>query len=545
MESTKNEEQLRKIFKSDINKWGYISSDYPTAKLFHFSEWVSSKSESLKELDISIHLQWILPCDDANAAALKLTEAMGHTMEYFLPFIDRLLEKGLIVAGEKEITIQPLYSRWIEKNFYEAIIRLLTFDESICSYLDGILERLLDAQCRCYALWGINELTEYITKYLLKNGKEVLCFIDSNARVYAGSGLPRPVYTFDEIIESNELKEQIDKILICSRAHSDEIARILSQIDIPYQSIFGSPVEFFTVAKTKQMKYGVIGNSVPKSGSNLLKKMLLCIPNTVDLPQPSVHIKHNILTLAMLRNYMETMKRGEIFSDHAPWTEELHDMIRKKNFKMIFIHRDPRDTSISFVEFMNKITFNDPLPVLYRRHFKCFDEKLSAFINGLPEEIVQEGIRMLENPEAISRKGEEKGEIGITHANLRPGILYELHEGILKSNVGGYMNLFLPWMKMDYVYTVKFEDLIGLSGGGTREQQTGVIQGICEHLEIELSDSEIQRIADQVFDRSAPTFRKGMAGGWKERFTPEHKKAFKEVAGQMLIDLGYEKDFDW
>ena len=41
------------------------------------------------------------------------------------------------------------------------------------------------------------------------------------------------------------------------------------------------------------------------------------------------------------------------------------------------------------------------------------------------------------------------------------------------------------------------------------------------------------------------TERKGEIGGWKEVFTPAHKAQFKQVAGQLLVDLGYEKDLDW
>lgn len=41
------------------------------------------------------------------------------------------------------------------------------------------------------------------------------------------------------------------------------------------------------------------------------------------------------------------------------------------------------------------------------------------------------------------------------------------------------------------------------------------------------------------------TFRKGQTGGWKKHFTSDQKKLFKKVAGQLLIDLGYEKDFNW
>lgn len=40
-------------------------------------------------------------------------------------------------------------------------------------------------------------------------------------------------------------------------------------------------------------------------------------------------------------------------------------------------------------------------------------------------------------------------------------------------------------------------------------------------------------------------YRKGVAGDWKNHFSDEDKRAFKEAAGDMLVKLGYEKDFSW
>lgn len=40
-------------------------------------------------------------------------------------------------------------------------------------------------------------------------------------------------------------------------------------------------------------------------------------------------------------------------------------------------------------------------------------------------------------------------------------------------------------------------------------------------------------------------YRKGVAGDWKNHFTEEDKRAFKALAGDMLIQLGYEKDVSW
>jgi len=40
-------------------------------------------------------------------------------------------------------------------------------------------------------------------------------------------------------------------------------------------------------------------------------------------------------------------------------------------------------------------------------------------------------------------------------------------------------------------------------------------------------------------------FRKGVAGDWKNYFTEEATRQFKEVAGDFLIESGYEADNDW
>jgi hypothetical protein len=40
-------------------------------------------------------------------------------------------------------------------------------------------------------------------------------------------------------------------------------------------------------------------------------------------------------------------------------------------------------------------------------------------------------------------------------------------------------------------------------------------------------------------------FQEGVAGDWKNAFTEQAKQDFKAVAGDLLIELGYERDNDW
>ncbi len=44
---------------------------------------------------------------------------------------------------------------------------------------------------------------------------------------------------------------------------------------------------------------------------------------------------------------------------------------------------------------------------------------------------------------------------------------------------------------------------------------------------------------------AASFFRKGVAGDWKNVFTEHDKREFKAAAGNTLIELGYEEDYDW
>jgi hypothetical protein len=39
--------------------------------------------------------------------------------------------------------------------------------------------------------------------------------------------------------------------------------------------------------------------------------------------------------------------------------------------------------------------------------------------------------------------------------------------------------------------------------------------------------------------------KKGKQGSWRDLFTTDNRQVFKRIAGQTLVDWGYEKDLDW
>ncbi len=59
------------------------------------------------------------------------------------------------------------------------------------------------------------------------------------------------------------------------------------------------------------------------------------------------------------------------------------------------------------------------------------------------------------------------------------------------------------------------------------------------------SFGEYIRAEGQGEEDATSIFRKGVAGDWRNVFTEVDKRVSKEVAGNLLIVLDYEKEHDW
>jgi hypothetical protein len=90
---------------------------------------------------------------------------------------------------------------------------------------------------------------------------------------------------------------------------------------------------------------------------------------------------------------------------------------------------------------------------------------------------------------------------------------------------------------------VRFEDLVGPEGGGSEEAQRLVVERVAGHLGVPVGEETMRAVKEGLFGVGR-TFRKGQVGGWRQEFSPEHEQAVEEVAGPLLVELGYDSTPD-
>jgi hypothetical protein len=110
-------------------------------------------------------------------------------------------------------------------------------------------------------------------------------------------------------------------------------------------------------------------------------------------------------------------------------------------------------------------------------------------------------------------------------------------------DVGRRFGRFVPWIGSTSVHPVRFEELVS-------PRRREVIEELVRHYARHVVEPvDVVTVADEAEARIAPershTFRQGGSGNWRAVFTPRHVEAFKRVAGNLLMELGYETTNDW
>ncbi len=241
----------------------------------------------------------------------------------------------------------------------------------------------------------------------------------------------------------------------------------------------------------------VLVNSIPKSGTHLMESLLERFPmlrhsGRRTLTDPDTLNRSTERAIGGIR-------RGQYRLAHLPAFPALFPILAREGVRTLFVIRDPRDVLVSYCKYVTEINRTHPS----HAYFAGLSDDSSRLIDAI------RGVERIVEP--IDR-------------------LLERYAG---------------WLDAPDVMTVRFEDLIGVKGGGQEGTQLETIRRTAEFLGIDLGDDQLKSVAERVFSERSSTFRKGKIQQWRSVFDVAHIAAFKERAGDLLMRYGYESDLNW
>ena len=250
----------------------------------------------------------------------------------------------------------------------------------------------------------------------------------------------------------------------------------------------------------------IFGNSKPKSGSHLLLQVL----NGFTQIMPYKYVEAE--PIRTVRAEGGRRKADEIESDlrqvpqsvigwgYVDASPENVAVLCQPNRVNYFIYRDPRDMLVSQVFFATDMHEEHGMHVYYKS-LPDFGARLNVAITG----IERDGLKMV---------------------NVK-----QRYEGVFH------------WLEQKRVMCIRFEDLID-----NRDATLNAMLDEVEKTGYKIPTPRVKALSvlvEAIQPKKSHTFRSGKTGGWKQHFTEEHKTLFKEVAGDLLVRLGYEKNDDW
>jgi hypothetical protein len=250
----------------------------------------------------------------------------------------------------------------------------------------------------------------------------------------------------------------------------------------------------------------LLGISFPKSGTHLLDQILLGFSDVAPFSKRihSFYAEYEGESGAkrgpeLALAWLDSLRPRDIASAHLFARADALKRVCSPAFVPFFIFRDPRDVVVSHVFYVTDMEARH----VHHEYYKSlpdFNSRLTVSILGRPAADVE------------------------------------------FLNIAERFAPYLGWLDHPEVLAIHFEDLI--------LNRDRALTRIMEHF---LARAPLQTprqlilnsLETSINPKKSPTFRSGRTGEWKKYFTDQHKQIFKQVAGDLLIKLGYEQNNDW
>jgi sulfotransferase 6B1 len=250
----------------------------------------------------------------------------------------------------------------------------------------------------------------------------------------------------------------------------------------------------------------LLGISFPKSGTHLLDQVLLGFAQVAPFSRRlhSFYAQYDGDTgrkrsLAETLAWVDSLRPLDVTSAHLFSSPEVLEQVCTLAFVPYFIYRDPRDVVVSHVFYVTDMEPNH-VHHAYYQSLPDFNARLKTSILGIPGSPVE------------------------------------------FPDIAGRFAPYLGWLDRPEVLNLHFEAFI--------HDRAATLNRILDHFlaRVPLTtprETILTALETSINPKKSPTFRSGKTGEWKKHFKDEHKAIFKEIAGDLLVKLGYEPSYDW
>jgi hypothetical protein len=243
-------------------------------------------------------------------------------------------------------------------------------------------------------------------------------------------------------------------------------------------------------------------NSVPKSGTHLLQQIALGMPNMKISPNGQFYEGYPSQMPDHYRRLYH-LKPFEMGAGHVYYSDQWAKMVKQLGVKQIIISRDPRDIVVSFTHFIvNKYPQHELHPY-FTQNLNTHKQRYQALIRGVDNHVIK------------------------------------------YPSVAEWFNRFYGWTKDSNTLHITYEELMRSYDSRMRTLNK-IARYIWKGRKPPVPIPQMAQMMDQnINPQKSVTFRSGQIGGWRTEFDEETKTLFKNIAGYLLIQLGYEKDSNW
>jgi hypothetical protein len=277
-------------------------------------------------------------------------------------------------------------------------------------------------------------------------------------------------------------------------------------------------VESARTAASPAVERGLFFTSIPKAGKNLVYSFLNGLrvarapverdPALWYAERPWLRSHRRTLTYALpapeagmaaelperfarFSAEITALDRRTVLHHHFPFCAELAGTLAAARVPALFLRRDPRDVLVSMADYL--LVQHKPVHLANR-------------YSGLE----------------------------------RPALIVRLWEGDeLLLPFPAYCAAFTPWLDTGHVLALRFEDIIGLAGGGDALRQRTQLRALADRIG-PVSETDFDQACARTYNPRAGTFFRGQIGRWHEEANPLVSGIVHSAeAGRLAASWGY------